>query len=652
MRGVVVRDIVSEQKIINKLEEDSGAIDVSKLRSRLHSMNESPLEFLLLLDETGGIRFASTEFCRYWNRDPAAVQGTGFSRFFLGEEEGSVLECLKHAAENLEESDVSLFIGVKPEERRLMRWKFIGIPREDRLEMIAVIGRDVVSQQVAEHLISEQDRQLRTVMANLPGMVYRCRNDEPMTLEFVSEGALDLTGFSPSELMESRHKSYHDLILPLDRERVRREMTRAVDSRHPYQFSYRLVRRDGREIWVREHGCAIYKDSGRVRYLEGIIMDVSKERILEDQLQYARRLEAVGQLAGGVAHDFNNMLQVVLSYTEQLMENDELTGELRSDLNHVYSASLRARDLVQQLLAFGRRQLLEPQPLDLKELVGSVIEMLPRVLGENVRMCFTPPRERFVVLADSGAMEQVIMNLCLNARDAMPKGGEIHIELYESPAGKLNETGLEQGKYVVLSVSDQGVGMSSELQGHIFEPFFTTKRVGEGSGLGLATVYGIVKQHNGGIEVQSEPGKGSTFRIWLKKMETGDAERIQGIDGPGADRARVLVVEDDAMVRRLVTAALAGSGRQADPAATFVEAIRLLKKSGWEYDLVICDLGLPDGRGDELLNQVRLNSSRPRLLLMSGFIENEKDPSLQYHTIQKPFKRKELLAVVSELLKG
>ncbi len=649
----MVRDILSEQNMIENLEEDSGAIDVSKLRSRLRSMTESPLEFLLLLDRRGGIRFASSEFCRCWGLDLTQVLGTPFSRFFVANERSMVKEYLENLASQPIETEVSLFIGVKAEERRFMRWKFIGIHREGRLEKIAVTGRDIVSQQMAEHLISEQDRQLRTMMANLPGMVYRCRNDEQMTLEFVSEGALALTGFMPAELIENRHKSYSELILPVDRERVKQEMARAVESRQPYQFTYRLVRRDGREIWAREQGCAIYKKSGRVRYLEGIIMDVSKERILEDQLQYAQKMEAVGQLAGGVAHDFNNMLQVVLSYTEQLIENSSLPDEEQASLNHIYSASLRARDLVQQLLAFGRRQLLEPERLDLKELIIHMTELLPRVLGENIRLNFRCRGDRFHVLADSGAIEQVIMNLCLNARDAMPGGGEITVELYRMELGEESGFDLEPGNYIAVSVRDEGIGMNADLQSHIFEPFFTTKGVGEGSGLGLATVYGIIKQHNGGIEVKSEPGKGSIFRVLLREMEPEEfvADGLKALSRTGMPEAgRILVVEDDALVRQLVVNTLVGSGRKVDEAVTFVEAIRLLKQNSWEYDLVICDLGLPDGRGNDLLAQVRLNSSKPRLMLMSGFIDESSNRDGLFHIIRKPFRGKELIGKITELM--
>ncbi len=637
------------------IDEDSGAIDVSKLRSHFRSMTEVPLEFLILLDVRGDIRFANLAFCRYTKKSLSALLGESFYHFFAAEDCGAIETKLKDIHTEPHEQESRQFIGNGDMERRILRWKFTGIPDSDgRIESILVTGRDVISEQVAEHLISEQDRQLRTVMANLPGMVYRCRNAEPMTLEFVSEGALLLTGYTSGELIESRRKSYSELIHPDDRELVKREMNHAIAGRHAYQFTYRLIRRDGEQIWVREQGCAVYKQSGRVRYLEGIIIDVSKERVLEEQLRQAQKMEAIGQLAGGVAHDFNNLLQVILSYTELLFENEGWSNEIKSSVDHIYKASLRARDLVQQLLAFGRRQILEPVALDLNKLLDKMTKMMPRVLGETITLRFTEQNEVFFVLADPGAIEQVFMNLCLNARDAMPEGGEIVIRLdrqcVSHEEGEGND--IEAGRYVRISVTDNGVGMSSELQSHIFEPFFTTKRVGEGTGLGLATVYGIVRQHGGVIQVESESGKGSTFMVLLREAEPEKEkvdERMEKLP-PVQTEGKVLVVEDDNMVRQLLNSTLIRIGVRVDLAVTFSEAVRLLKENGWDYDLVISDLGLPDGRGNELLAQVRLNSSKPRLLLMSGYLDDLDLREDLYYSIRKPFRIKMLTERVVELL--
>lgn len=641
-----------------QIDESSGAIDVSKLRRKLLSLSESPLSFLLLLDGQGRIRFANSDFQRFVRCDSAQLNGQSFASFFQDEEAYAAESLVENLSSACPEGEISLFVGQGRGERRFMHWKFAAvIDSGDRIAQIMVTARDIVSEQVAEHLISEQDRQLRTMMANLPGMVYRCHYDEPMMLDFVSEGALALTGYSPALLLEAPGGSYYGLIHEQDRERVRNEISRAVENRQPYHFGYRLLRRDGTWIWVREQGCAVYKLNGRVRYLEGIILDVSKEHVLEEQLQHAQKMEAVGQLAGGIAHDFNNLLQIVLSYSELLIEERIWPEEVQSSLNHIYSASLRARDLVQQLLAFGRRQLLEPVSLDLGELIARTTEMLHRLLGEAVRLNLQLGVDTHLVLADPGALEQVIVNLCLNARDAMPQGGEIAITLQRQTISAQEKTAvdLEEGHYVVLALADTGIGMTAELQSHIFEPFFTTKGVGEGAGLGLATVYGIVKQHNGAIFVDSEPGRGSVFRIFLRAAERDETDTVPSSLKSTDKRKlgkRVLVVEDEDMIRQLLHKALTRIGAAVDQALNFTQAIQLLKQNSWEYDLVICDLGLPDGRGSDLLAQVRLNSSRTRLMLISGYLDEPDIREDLYCSIRKPFKIKQLTEKALDLLGG
>lgn len=632
------------------MDEDSGAIDVSKLRRQLQSMSEVPMEFLLLLDGQRRVLFANSAFCSYRSVDLNRLRNSPFCDLFNNE--GQIVEnVLRRVAHPPHEEEFKQLMESRADQKRILRWKFTGVPDDQGvIDRIMVTGRDMISEQVSEHLITEQDRQLRTVMANLPGMVYRCRNDELMTLEFVSDGCLVLTGYTSGELIEGRRKSYSELIHPQDMDTVRREMNAAIEEKRPYQVTYRLIRRDGMQIWVREQGCAVYKQSGRVRYLEGIIVDVSRELILAEQLRHAQKMEAIGQLAGGVAHDFNNLLQVILSYTELLAENKSQSAENQANIDHIYKASLRARDLVQQLLAFGRRQLLEPVCLNLNELVEKMTRMLPRVLGEKVSLTFTGARKPYFILADPGAIEQVIMNLCLNARDAMPEGGDIVITLEDGPAPEAE--GKTTGQFVTISVKDSGVGIAPEMMEHLFEPFFTTKNVGEGTGLGLATVYGIVKQHKGEVLVQSEPGKGATFMVQLERCAPPLGESASQDDARAAEQGpgKVLVVEDDGMVLQLLSNVLRRIGVLSDTAGTFADAVQLLKQNSWEYDLVISDLGLPDGKGSDLLAQVRFNNSRARLLLMSGYLDELDVRDDLYYLIRKPFSIKMLKERVVELL--
>jgi PAS domain S-box-containing protein len=761
-------------------DEDSGIIDVSQLRAQLNALSESPGEFLLILDKNGTLVYANPDFCRFWGQDLPQIRGASLGGFWQGKEREQIETALRECLASGGVSQENIPLGRDINRRRTFKWTFSTIGDErGHPHQIAVVGRDVSTEQVAEHLIREQDRQLRTVMANLPGMVYRCQDDEFMTPVFISEGAMALTGYSPEDLIDNRRKVFSELIHPADCERVRSSIRAAVETRRAYELTYRLVRRDGSQIWAWEQGSAVYKYNGQVRHLEGIIMDVtvqkrdqdararlttaidqagegvlitdergsiiylnaafsrdvgldadalmgcsiirlsvhpannallthlrhaleegqawrgevgagpdspvknrlaatvspvfdaesklihvvlitrnvSKERSLEDQLRQAQKMEAIGQLAGGVAHDFNNLLQVILSYTELLLESEVKSEITQSSLNHVYSATLQARDLVLQLLAFGRRQLLEPVALDLNELMDKMVLMLPRVLGEAVKLRFTSDRH-YTVLADPGALEQVLMNLCLNARDAMPQGGEIDISLDSQRIdGQLDEQEggglvLEEGAYVRITVRDNGIGMGEDVMSHIFEPFFTTKDVGEGSGLGLSTVYGIVKQHKGEIRVFSEPGKGTTFWIYLKEKVATKAMLTRTLSGAREETVAtsVLIVEDDPMVRKLMQLVFKKLGIKIDLADSFSEGITQLKQRAWEYDLVICDLELPDGRGSDLLTQVRLNSSKPKLILMTGFMNDANERNLAYECLLKPFSIKTLNERVVTLL--
>jgi PAS domain S-box-containing protein len=392
--------------------------------------------------------------------------------------------------------------------------------------------------------------------------------------------------------------------------------------------------------------------------------DVTRERELEDQLRQSQKMEAVGQLAGGVAHDFNNLLTAIMGNSELLLARMDDDDPRRADLDEIRKAGARAASLTRQLLAFSRRQVLEPVFLDLNSVVESVAKMIERVIGEHVELVTVLDPDLGQVHADPGQIEHVIINLAVNARDAMPEGGRL---LIETTNADLDEeyvsahTPVQPGPYVMLAISDTGSGMDEATRARVFEPFFTTKESGKGTGLGLSTVYGIVKQSNGYIWVYSEAGQGTTFKIYLPRVEDveavvrpktrGAAER-RGLERDGKET--VLVVEDDDAVRGVVRRALEGCGYTVVAARDAAEATRLAGEYAGPIDFLITDLIMPETSGRDLARRVAELRPEVRVLYMSGYSDNVVlrqgmlSPGMQF--LAKPFTQESLLDKVREIL--
>ncbi len=370
---------------------------------------------------------------------------------------------------------------------------------------------------------------------------------------------------------------------------------------------------------------------------EAFLEDISPRRLLEERLREAQKMEAIGRLAGGVAHDFNNLLTVVTSYGEMLAQRMPVSSSGREWVEQILEASERARDLTRQLLAFGRKQQLKPQSLSLNELVEDLRRLLPPLLGPQVELRLKLCPDGALVSADPVQLQQVVLNLVVNARDAMPEGGILRLSTGRRclPEPEAAGQGLPPGDYVELTVEDEGIGMDAEIRARIFEPFFTTKAMGQGTGLGLATVYGIVRQSEGAIEVQSEPGAGAIFRVLLPA--------VAAPAGQGA--LQVLLVEDDVAVRTVVRKMLETQGFEVVEARDAEEGLELASRR--RYGLVITDVVMPGMNGLELAQKLRAMVPEQRLLVISGF-RNKVDDSLAF--LAKPFSPDRLLGKVREVL--
>jgi PAS domain S-box-containing protein len=422
----------------------------------------------------------------------------------------------------------------------------------------------------------------------------------------------------------------------------------------------RHVRKDGSHVDTLFSTGVLRDAGGAAAGYIAVITDLTEHKLLEAQLRQSQKMEAVGQLAGGVAHDFNNLLTVIKAHTFIALEGLPKDAPARADLVAVNDAAARAADLTRRLLAFSRKQLLQPRVLDLNAAVSGVLPMLERLIGEDIEVVTQLDPSLHTVSADPAQLEQVIMNLAVNARDAMPHGGvfrigTINVELLV-PRPMEDGFTMQPGSYVVLEVGDTGVGMDAATRARIFEPFFTTKEQGKGTGLGLAMVYGIVKQSGGYVRAESEPGKGTRFEIWLPRVESKDAAapRVEHQAAPRGGTETVLVVEDEKAVRHVVKRVLELQGYTVFTARNGFEALRVAREREGRIDLVMTDVVLPEMSGPAIVERLLADWPHAKVLYMSGYAAEEaaKRGLLQPGTalLKKPFTLDELARAVRGVL--
>ena len=434
----------------------------------------------------------------------------------------------------------------------------------------------------------------------------------------------ELLGYSETEL---RSRTVLEVTHPEDFAAIEHELRKLVTGEvRSSDHTVRLLRSDGGTIWVSANASPVKNASGTPLYFLVYIRDVTERKTLEEQLRQAQKMEAVGQLAGGVAHDFNNLLTAIIGNAELLLREIEAEDPRRLDVMEINRAAHRAATLVRQLLAFSRKQVLQPRVVDLNAVVTDLSTMLRRVIGEHVELRLELQPDLGKVLADPGQMEQVITNLAVNARDAMPSGGALAIRTANVDAddvpGQTPESMPLIGPLVEVSVRDDGVGMDERILARLFEPFFTTKEIGRGTGLGLATVYGIVRQSGGHIRVNSRLHHGSTFTVYLPRVE-GPGEGLEEFPG-WTDQPRaagtVLVVEDEVTVRRLASRVLRARGYRVLEASDGGEALQLVRHSG-PLDLVLTDIIMPGLSGPALVERLLPTTPDLKVLYITGYSE-------------------------------
>jgi len=462
---------------------------------------------------------------------------------------------------------------------------------------------------------------------------------------------------SPEELIESVQDISRSVYVDPS---VRQEFKRLMESKGEVRgLEYQVRRKDGSTLWISEHARAVHDDQGRVIYYEGFVEDITRRKRVEEQLRQSQKMEAAGHLAGGVAHDFNNILTAVFGYVELVQQR--VTEDLsRRWIGEIDKNLRRAAALCRQLLVFSRKQVLQPKILNLNAVVQDMTKMLQRLIGEDINLVTALAEKAPYIKADPGQLEQVVLNLAVNARDAMRSGGTLtietsHVHVDERSVARCPE--LAAGDYILLAVTDTGCGMTAAVKARLFEPFFTTKPVGKGTGLGLATCYGIVKQSGGHISVYTEEGRGTTFKIHLpavpEEVEIVATPRIES--APARGNETILLAEDETSIRELVAATLRELGYSVIEASDGSQAMELAKRHGCkQIDLLLTDVVMPEMGGKELAYWLRSVSPQTRVIFTSGYTDRTviRSEALNPGTrfLQKPFPLSALAAEVRKML--
>ncbi len=626
--------------------------------------------------------FSDEAFSRFkdciWEGNPPACYMRGPSPDCWIATEEKDTPCGDCPLRNERESRAAMSVALEHEGRRYGYFG-VSIPQEfandeEEAALFAEIAGDIA---FALHGIETETNRRKSeralkesydIINRSSSVAFTWKNQEGWPVEFVSENVERLLGIAPKEFMAGK-ATYAGFIHPEDLPQVEREVAEYCGREDSTEFThepYRVVTRDGSEKTVRDWTFIVRDQNGRITHFKGIIEDITdqkkherEKKELQDQLNQAQKMESVGRLAGGVAHDYNNMLGVIVGYTELSLEKLDREDPLHANLSEVLAAANRSAGITRQLLAFARRQPMDPRRIDLNETVESMLKMLRRLIGENIHLSWQPASDLWPVRIDPSQLDQVLANLCVNARDAISDVGKIVIETDNVRLDEnycADHAGVVPGEFVQLAVGDDGCGIDRETLEKTFEPFFTTKEVGKGTGLGLATVYGIVKQNDGFVDVCSEPGKGSTFKIYLPRhaSEVRRADARDAMEIPRGSGETVLIVEDETSILKLAKKILESLGYTVLTASAPSRALDLAQGYNGEIRLLITDLVMPEMNGRDLADRLKTLYPKLKILFMSGYAANafahRGEFEEGFHFIQKPFSKTDLALKTREAL--
>ena len=519
------------------------------------------------------------------------------------------------------------------------------------------LAQDVTNRRRAEEAVRTSEERFRQIAESITEVFWLTTLDK-REIVYLSP-AYEIVWGRKVEDVYASPGSWAEAIHPDDRDRVSHAaLTKQATGE--YDEEYRILRPDGTVRWIRDRAFPVHNAEEQVVRVAGVAEDITERRQLETQLYQAQKMEAVGQLAGGVAHDFNNHLSVIIGYSDLLLDDLREDAPSRELILEIKKAGERSASLTRQLLAFSRKQVLTPRILDVNDVVRDTEKMLRRLIGEDIELETMLHPFHVSVKADPGQLEHVLMNLAVNARDAMPLGGKLRIEtnlMVVTRGHAVNHPSIKPGAYVTVAISDSGTGMTEEVKSHLFEPFFTTKAVGKGTGLGLAVVHGFIKQSGGHVDVQSEPGVGTSFTIYLPSVDGRAAAGLEAAAAVPALAGRnqtILLVEDEASVRALTKRILHKHGYTTLAASSGDEAVRMAERHGSPIDLLVTDVVMPGEGGRALAERLLAIYPRMKVLYVSGYTDDAVMRHGLLHNevnfLQKPFSAMALAEKVRDVL--
>jgi PAS domain S-box-containing protein len=608
----------------NVLENTYYRIQIDRERATLkaseeyfRTLIENASDLILVLGPDGSVRYCSPSVRRILGYDPEEFISGNPARHIDPDNRREIVERLGAIVATPGATSEPVVLRVR---HKNGSWRYLeGIGKaavgSAGQPVIVVNARDISERMEVEGALQESETKYRGLVENSLVGVFIVQDG---AFRFVNTRFCEIHGFSYEELVG--RTDFYSLIHPDDRDATRAAIENSAPAKDPAEYEYRVVRKDGRFVNVKTFVNAVLYGGRHAR--AGTMIDITREKTLEGQLRQALKMEAIGTLAGGIAHDFNNILTVLTGYGTLLKMETEKGGPARAAyVDAILDASLKAANLTQSLLAFARQQPITLIPADINEIVRGTEKLLKRLLTEDIALRTSFSAEEILVLADKGQMDQILINLAANARDSMPMGGTLTVE---TTAVDLDQffaeiNGLSgSGRYALLSVTDTGVGMDEATKEHIFEPFFTTKAVGKGTGMGLATVYGIVKQHNGCIVVYSEKGVGTAFHIYLPvTRKKGEGEEL--VPPPAGGTETILLAEDDEEVRGLMRMVLTGRGYSVIEAVDGEDAVELFKSHSEKIALLIIDSVMPRMNGRQAYDAISGIYSAVKVIFTSGY---------------------------------
>jgi PAS domain S-box-containing protein len=624
-----------------------------------HLISENAADMIAVVDLEGRRIFNSLSYQKILGYSPEELQeSSGFEQ--IHEEDR---ERVKHAAKLTRESGMGTTLEYRFRHKDggwMVLESVASVIRNEKgePEKLVIVNRDITERKKAQEALSRSEASFRSLVEGAPYGIYRAT----MTGQFleVNPAFQKMLGY---ELAQDLFKA--DLATQVFRHSTDYARMNELlgESKVMQGVEMEWKRSNGEPIVVRCSGHRVDGKDGGPDYFEVFAEDVTERRTLERQLRMAQKMEAIGRLSGGIAHDFNNLLGVIIGYSGVLKKSLDKNATTFEFATEIEKAGQRAASLTRQLLAFSRQQVLTPSVLSMNSLVADMEKMLPRLLGEDINVSLSLDPDLGNVKADQSQIEQVIMNLAVNARDAMPSGGKLQIQTANVEfdlAYTRDHPGSKIGSYVMLGIADSGIGMTAETIAHIFEPFFTTKKVGEGTGLGLATVYGVVKQSNGYIWVDSAPDMGAKFQIYLPRHLDTEQDSIAKPEATPREKPQgsemILLVEDAEPLRKLAQAFLESNGFRVLSAANGEAALELAARHSGKFDLLLTDVVMPGMNGRVLSEQLSMRQPGLKILFMSGYTDTfiaghgvlEKGTNL----LHKPFTEEIFINKVREVLDG